>query len=107
MTAPRKPADHLPKAEKPKVEKIDGDFHVTHKGVTVTVATDALDDFELLDDIGAVENGNAARLPALLRRLIGPDYKPVLDALRGESGRVKIEDAAQYVGDLLGAISPN
>lgn len=107
MTAPRKPADHLPKAENPKVEKVDGAFHVTHKGVTVTVAIDALDDFELLDDIGAVEGGNAARLPSLLRRLIGEDYKPVLDAIRGDSGRVKIEDASAYIGNLLGAIAPN
>src|SRR5690606_42083996 len=36
-----------------------------------TISQDALDDFELLDDLAELENGNAVRLPSALTRLLG------------------------------------
>lgn len=109
-TAPRKaPADHLPKVEKPDVEKVDGGRNVTLSGVTVHVPDVALDDFELLDDLRAVDvERNASRFPALLRRLVGDDYPAVMDALRDTTtGRVPIEAGAGFIKDLFGALNPN
>lgn len=109
-TTPRKaPADHLPKAEKPKVEKVDGGRKVTLSGVSVTVANEALDDFELLDDLRAVDvDSNASRLPALLRRIVGDDYSAVMDALRDpKTGRVPIQAGTGFIKDLFGALNPN
>lgn len=107
--APAKPQDHLPKAETPKVEKVDGGRKVTISGITVTVSDDALDDFELLDDLRAVDvDQNASRLPALLRRVVGDDYPTVMDALRKKGeGRVKILDATEFIRDLFGVLNPN
>lgn len=105
--APKKPQDHKPKAEKPEVEKIDGGHRVTYMGATVTIEDDALDDFELLDDIGALQQGDPARLPSVLRRLVGDQWREVMVALRGENGRVSIESGGQFVSEVLGAIAPS
>lgn len=100
-----KPQDH--KTPKPSVAQVDGGRSVTLRGVTVTVPDDALNDFEFLDDLRALDvDGNASRLPSILRRLVGDDYRQVMDALRGENGRVTIESGADFIKELLEAISP-
>lgn len=91
MAGPKAPQDRKPKAGEP--HKVDVD------GKTWTIEPDALDDFELLDDLGAVEAGNAARLPSTLRRLLGPvQYKAALNSLRdADTGRVPVEAGAEFV----------
>lgn len=95
----KKPQDHQRK--KPTVKEVDGGKSVTFPDIlartadgktiekdgntlplTVTVDTVALDDFELLDDMRGMDDGNHARMPAMLRRLVGDDYKAVLEAFR-------------------------
>lgn len=114
MAAPKKPQDHKPKVEKIDVTLGDGDDartvparRVTIRGVTVTVADEALDDFELLDDLAQLEEKKATRLPSVARRLFGDGYRDVLDALRGTNGRVTIEDATGFIRDVFGALNPN
>ncbi|MDF2992090.1 MAG: hypothetical protein K0S37_2604 [Microbacterium sp.] len=125
------PTDHQPKTIKPKIEKIEIDLPdglddddepkfrkvpgrrvsmptALGKTVDVDVADEALDDFEVLDDIRAVQDQNdASRLPSLLRRLVGDQYRTVLDELRGANGRVSTSDGAQFVLDLFQALNPN
>jgi hypothetical protein len=106
----RQPQDHQEKAVpevKPVVEKVDGGRKVTHKGVTVTIPDEALDDFELLDDLREMEQtGNVSVLPSLLRRLAGPDgYKAVMEGLRNpDTGRVSAGDGAEYVQAIFEAL---
>ena len=98
--ARRKPADHLPKKDAART--------VTVRGAQFDVPADALDDFELLDDLSELENGQAQRLPGVLKRLIGPDqFRKAMDLLRGESGRVSTEDGAKFVSEILEAVAPN
>lgn len=131
------PQDHQTKTEKPKVEKItielpefddDGKPRTDDDGTPVTrtvpgnlvtmktatgtvdveVPDEALDDFEVLDDIRAVQDDNdASRLPSLLRRLVGDQYREVLKALRGPNGRVPVEAGTSFVMGLFGALAPN
>ena len=106
----KKPTDHQAKADKPTVTKVDGGREFTHKGFTVTVPDDAFDDFELLDDLRAVQvEQEAQRFPGLLRRLVGPDgYRKVMDGLRDpETTRVSIEAGVEYISALFEAIAPN
>lgn len=128
MSTVTQPQDHLKKAEKPKVKDIDGGKIVTFPNIVartrdgkpvlkdetpvplaVTVLTVALDDFELLDDLRAIDvDRNASRLPALLRRLVGDEFGTVMDALRDAgTGRVQIEPASEWIRDLMGALDPN
>ena len=99
----KKPSDH-----KKKAETAQQDRTVTIRGVEVTVAADAMDDFELLDDLGELENGNGGRLPRILRRLAGDAYRPLLEAVRdGETGRVPVEAGAELAREILEALDPN
>lgn len=98
----KKPQDHQPKAEAPK------DKTITVGGQDWTVAAEALDDFELLDDLGRLEDGDAARLPRVMRRLLGDDYKRALDHLRDpDTGRVPIERAAEFITEIMQGLDPN
>lgn len=116
----RQPEDHKPKAEKPKVDTVEiaiGDGaakrtvkarRVAIRGIVVTVPEENLDDFEVLDDMRALnDNQDPSRMPALLRRLVGDDFRRVLEALRGPNGRVSVEDGSNYVLELIQALNPN
>jgi hypothetical protein len=107
MTAPKQPQDH--KKQKPPVKDVDGGKQVTLSGVTVTVDSDSLNDFELLDDLRAIDvDKNASRLPGILRKLVGDDFSAVMDALRDEkTGRVTIEAGTEFVKDLFEVLNPN
>lgn len=124
MTAPKpgkQPADHKPKTEKPKIvdatrevgvgdeKRVLEGREVTLRGVTVFVPHEALNDFELMDDIRAVDlDRNGTRLPSLLRRLTGDEgYRAVMAHLRGDNGRVSIDAGAEFVSDLIAAFNPN
>ncbi|QFQ29708.2 hypothetical protein EEW87_004240 [Janibacter melonis] len=100
----KKPQDH-----KPKTETEDGKRVVEVRGEKFTIEADAFDDFELLDDLSALEDGDATKLPGVLRRLVGKDqYAQALDLARDEdTGRVSIEAGAELVSDMLGAAAPN
>lgn len=98
----KKPTDRKPKAE------TDAERTVTVRGVEVTLSSSALDDFELLDDLGELENGNGGRLPRILRRLAGDSYRDLLDAARDEdTGKVTVEAGGELVQELLEALAPN
>lgn len=105
---PKKPDDHKPK--KPKIETVDGGRAVTLRGITVTVADDALDDFEMLEDLGKIQHDPKSRalLPSVLRRLVGDDgFDTVMGALRAENGRVPVQAGVEFVSELFQALNPN
>ena len=111
MAEKKKPQDHLEKVEKPSVNTTEAAWVITHKGITVMVEKDALNDFELLDDLAALqadEKANAFRMPGLLRRLAGDEgYKAITDGLRGANGRVPIPETVQFVFEMFQVINPN
>lgn len=98
--APAKPADHKAKAS----DTLD----LSVRGVDVSVPRDALDDFELLDDLGRLDEGDATRLPGVLRRLAGDKYRALLDTARDDdTGKVSVEAGAALVSEVLEALDPN
>ena len=101
----KKPQDRKPKDSEGDAPE---ELHVNVRGLELTVASDALDDFELLDDLNELEqNENPGRLPSILRRLVGDQWKTVVDHLRGDNGRVSVGDGAEFVGEILEALSPS
>lgn len=97
--AVKKPQDRKPKK---------GEFiKVTVRDHTVLVDPEALNDLELLDELNTLDSGNGLVLPSVLRRLVGDQYKALLEAIRDpETGRVTGEAGAEFVRDILGAF-PN
>lgn len=80
----------------------------TIHGVDVSVPLEALDDFELLDDISEMEKGDATKMPSVLRRLVGDSYRELMNKLRDKkTGRVSIEAGGQLVADVLDILDPN
>lgn len=108
MTAPKgakQPEDHKPKADEPKTKS----RVVTVQGHEFEVAAEALDDFELLDDLAQLDSeGGIARMPSILRRLLGSQAKTALDQLRDPStGRVSIDAGTSFVNELMETLNPN
>ncbi|WP_336642052.1 hypothetical protein [Microbacterium sp. USHLN272] len=124
MATPKKPQDHQQKKQKPvdveieiadptadepeRIRKVPGK-QVTVDGIEVRVPDEALDDFEVLDDIRGVQDTNdVSRMPSLLRRLVGDDYRRILDELRDEStGRVGAAKASEFVFAVFEALNPS
>lgn len=112
MAEPRQPQDRQSKQSKPKVEETDTGWTVTHRGITITVPREALDDFELLDDLAELQRDQtrgAARVPSMLRRLTGQEgFRAVTDGLRDkDSGRVPASTAVMFVFEVFQALNPN
>lgn len=103
--------DHKPKAKKKDTRKaaaLGEDLTVEFAGSEWTVAASALDDFELLEDLDALDSGNPARLPKVLRRMLGDEqYKRALDALRDGNGRVSVEKGAEFFTAVMTQANPN
>jgi hypothetical protein len=112
MGTPKKPEDHKAKSEKPKVVETDSGWRITHRGITLNVEREVLDDFELLDDLAELqrsESKGAVRVPSMLRRLAGPEgFRAVADGLRDpKTGRVAASEAVVYVFEVFQALNPN
>lgn len=107
MAAEKKPQDHKEKA--PKVKVVDGGREIKIRGLTVFVADDALNDYELLEDAAS---GEVSRVASVVERLLGKEATTVVkDALRNPvTGRVPAQgpgSMTEFIGDLFGAINPN
>lgn len=77
-----------------RAEATGGTYTVTIHGITLDVAHETLDDFELLD---AATQG---AMGPLFREIVGDQQKDVLDAIRGENGRV----THQAIKDFIDAV---
>lgn len=123
MAAPKKPQDHkpkTPKAEKikialpdgvdendePKTREVDG-FRITVNEIMVEVEKDALNDWEFLEDVADLQNGDGAKSVSMSRRLFGDEYNAVKENFRDEkTGRVSSADFQEFVQAVLEAV-PN
>lgn len=114
MAAPKKPQDHQPKATKPKVARTDTGFEVSHGGVTVKIEETALDDFELLRDLGKMqdaalpESKRLSMVTSVFDRFFGEEQGAlVLNALRDpKTKRVTVMAASAYLFEVFGALNP-
>lgn len=97
------------RAEAATVAHEDGATRITLDGVTISVSDDARDDFELLAAIAQMDDAHArgsdkvlVYFPEVLRRLTGEaGWRTVMNGLRGENGRVKVERAVDFLNTVL------
>lgn len=61
----------------------------TTSGFEYEIDGESLDDYELLEDLCELDNGNTAKITSVLNRLLGKEQKEHLkEHLRTENGRV-------------------
>lgn len=106
--APRKPQDRKPKAA--DVEEYDAltePREITVDGITFTARLNITTDFEFMEGVADIDNGEYQHLPAVLRRLVGdPEaYRRVKEHLRDENGRIDMEPASEFFGKAMDALS--
>lgn len=97
--AARKPAARKPQDRKPKaVEAAEPEaVTITVDGFSLIVDPETLDDFELLENVARVEDGDLSRLPQVLQRMFGAEqYAAVKEHLRNDAGRITTEAAATF-----------
>ena len=102
----KSPSDRKPKKDKAAEPET---VTATVAGKEWTVPVEALDDFELLDDFNELETRqDITRLPSILKRLLGDQWREAMDLLRNkDTGRVSLEDGGKFVEDVLKEIAPN
>jgi hypothetical protein len=80
------------------------------QGHEYTIVAEARNDFELVDDLNeAFENGNLARVPSALRRMLGAEQaKVAMERLRDEkTGRIPADAGFEFFNELIEAFNPN
>lgn len=93
-----------PKAEAAPVSEVRS---VEIQGIPLTLDPNVFDDFELLDTFNEIQEGNALKTPGMLRKILGDQYKPVLEHLRDPvSGRVPASKVAPFMQELMEALAP-
>lgn len=79
------------------------------RDTTIHVFADARDDFEILDEVQRIQEGDMVRLTVLMRRMMPEaDRLRALDVARGTNGRVTLDAAMDLMGDIFkGMHNPN
>lgn len=89
----------------------DALVELTVKGINVEVPQNALNDFELMVHIMAVDMGDTHSIVHAdqgLKLLLGLEqHAAVMSALRAETGRVTVEDGLEFFVELIKAVLPN
>lgn len=96
------PEDH----KAPTDPTLPAKIALTVRGVDVKVDPADLDDFELMTDIGRMDDGDISRLGVALRRIVGPQtYVALMETCRDEkTGKVSLDDGTAMFMDIFKAM---
>lgn len=79
---------------------------ITVAGVQLTVDPTVFDDFELLESLAEIQRGDVLGLPTVFRAVAGNKAQELLDALRGENGRVTATAATEVLVQIMRELAP-
>lgn len=76
------------------------------RGVALTLDLADLDDFELMTDIGRIDDGDVSRLGPALRRLVGPGkFVALMETCRdSDTNRVSLDSGSDLFMEIFSAI---
>ena len=120
----KKPTDRKPK--KATVRDVEGGKEVTFPDLVVkdrngkavlddnekptklkvVLEFDALDDYELVEELAQLDN-RGDLVPSVLRKLVGDQAEAVVNAHRDERGKAKFSEVRNWILQLLGAFNPS
>lgn len=106
------PADHKKPASDEKAQATGAPIEVEVFGHTYVIDQDALDDAEVLEDIGRLDDGDTGRVPSIMRRMLGEkQHAKVKERLRNpDTGRVPLHGDRgylQFFRELFEAANPS
>lgn len=73
----------------------------TSCGFEMDVDTATFNDMELFDAIAEVEKGHMIALPEVVERIVGSSKKALYDCLRGEDGRVPVDQVNAQILEIV------
>lgn len=79
---------------------------ITVAGVQLTVDPTIFDDFELLESLAEIQRGDILALPTVFRAVAGDKAQTLLDAIRGENGRVTATAATETLVQIMSELAP-
>ncbi|NKG21111.1 hypothetical protein [Paeniglutamicibacter terrestris] len=97
-TAARK----APQDRKPKQDEAPAQVTITVDGFEVTLDADKLDDYDLMENIARVDDGERERVVLVLRSMLGPDvHEEVKAKFRGDDGRIRVEPMIMFFYEVM------
>lgn len=85
---------------------LQGRRAITVEGVQLLVDPAVFDDFELLESLAEIQRGDILALPAVFRAVAGDKAQELLDAIRGENGRVTATAATETLVQIMSELAP-
>lgn len=79
---------------------------ITVADVKITVDPAVFDDFELLESLAEIQRGDILALPTVFRAVAGDKAQELLDAIRGENGRVTATAATEVLVQIMSELAP-
>lgn len=79
---------------------------ITVADVKITVDPTIFDDFELLESLAEIQRGDILALPTVFRAVAGDQAQALLDAIRGENGRVTATAATEMLVQIMSELAP-
>lgn len=77
---------------------------ITVRGVTFTPDPHLADDWEILEQVANVDEGDVTATAKLFRRVFGDAYDAVKEAIRGERGYVSTQDMVDALTEVMSAL---
>lgn len=80
---------------------------VTVDGITVTVDPDIFDDFDILDDLRVLRDGDPLQITAVFRKIFGDEQTKTIRAeYVKRAGRFRVTTAIEFVVEVMQVASP-
>lgn len=74
-------------------------------GIPVRIRRDAMDDIDVMEMLGEMQDGNQLIMPKLMRSVLGPEqYANVKASLADEDGRTTASDMVVFFGEVMKAL---
>lgn len=79
---------------------------ITVKGITVKVSKDMMNDIDIVEWFGELQEGNVFVFPKLCKRMFGDEqYLKVKDALKKKSGVTTATDMSEFLMEAMTALN--
>ena len=74
----------------------------TESGFEFAISEEALDDYELLEILAEIDNGNGGLVPEMVTRLLGKEQKEALkEHLRDKNGKISTQSMMNEVMEIF------